>query len=47
MIIINIGMFQFAYKVTEKAEKLKELMEIQSACLVNLEILEKDVEFNS
>ena len=37
VIIAYIGMFQFAYKVTEKLEKLKELMEMKSVCLVNLE----------
>ena len=35
--IVNyIGMFQFAFKVTEKVEQLKESMEIKSAGLVNL-----------
>jgi len=36
VIIIFIGMFQFAYKVTEKVEKLMEVMEVKSAGLVNL-----------
>ena len=35
-IVIFIGMFQFAYKVTEKVEKLMEVMEVKSAGLVNL-----------
>ena len=36
-IIIYIGLFQFAHKVTEKVEKLKELMEMKSSYVVNLE----------
>ena len=36
-VIIYVGLFQFAYKVTEKVEKLKELMEMKSASVVNLE----------
>ena len=36
-IVLYIGLFQFAYKVTEKMDKLKELMEMKSVCLVNLE----------
>ena len=35
-VIIYIGQFQFAYKVTEKVEKLMEVMEVRSAGLVNL-----------
>ena len=35
-IILYVGMFQFAYKVTEKIEKLTEVMEVKSASLVNL-----------
>ena len=34
-IIIYIGMFHFAYKVTEKIEDLLELMEIKSISVVN------------
>ena len=34
-IIAYMGMFQFAYKVTEKVEQLMELMEFKSACVVN------------
>jgi len=36
-VIIFIGLFQFAYKVTEKTEKLVEVMEVKSASLVNVE----------
>ena len=37
VIILFIGMFQFSYKVTEKSEDLKRLMEIVSAGLVKSE----------
>jgi len=37
VIIAYIGIYQFAYKITEKIEKLKELMGIKSAFLVDLE----------
>ena len=36
-IILDIGFFQFAYKVSEKMEDLTKLMEITSAGLVNPE----------
>ena len=36
VIIIYIGMFQFAYTVTEKIDKLLKIMEIKSTSLVNL-----------
>ena len=36
-VVIFIGIFQFAYKVTEKVEKLMEVMELKSAGLVNLQ----------
>ena len=35
-VIIYVGTFQFAYKVTERVEKLREVMEVTSARLVNL-----------
>ena len=34
-IVLYVGSFQFAYKVTEKLEDLKRKMEITSASLVN------------
>ena len=36
-IIVYIGMFQFAYKVEEKLEELKRMMEIKLESLVKLE----------